>query len=122
MIGGGQHQQGIEPRRPLSGISAASSCQEGSDDHEGTGSDDEAALDQLASDYIAAWNTHDVEKAAAFFVEDGVYEDLGPGTVARGQAEIRRYFTDTFAAFPDVHLALSRNLSPRTIRCSRSGF
>lgn len=79
-------------------------------------------LDQLASDYIAAWNTHDVEKAAAFFVEDGVYEDLGPGTVARGQAEIRRYFTDTFAAFPDVHLALSRNLSPRTIRCSRSGF
>jgi steroid delta-isomerase-like uncharacterized protein len=64
-------------------------------------------LDQLAADYVAAWNTHDVDKATAFYVDDGVYEDLGPGTVARGQAEIRRYFADTFDAFPDVRIGLS---------------
>lgn len=65
-------------------------------------------LDQLAADYVAAWNTHDVGKATSFYMDDGVYEDLGPGTVARGHAEIRRYFAETFAAFPDVHVALVR--------------
>lgn len=66
----------------------------------------EQRLGQLAAEYVAAWNTHDVEKATAFYVEDGTYEDLGLGSVARGHGEIRRYFADAFSAFPDVHIEL----------------
>jgi steroid delta-isomerase-like uncharacterized protein len=60
----------------------------------------------IAAEYLAAWNTHDVDKATSFYMEDGDYEDLGLGTVAHGHDQIRRYFAEAFAAFPDVRVKL----------------
>ena len=38
--------------------------------------------------WSAAWDTLDPEAVAALYTEDGVFEDVASGTVARGRAEI----------------------------------
>lgn len=64
-------------------------------------------LHQLARDYVAAWNNHDIEELVSFFRQDAVYDDLGVGTVAPGKQEIRQHFADIFAAFPDATMKLA---------------
>lgn len=69
-----------------------------------------AGLAQAASDskavidgYMAAWNAHNADKAAAFFAEDGVYFDATVGTPQKGRAAARDNVIKVFLdAVPDA--------------------
>lgn len=62
---------------------------------------------QLVSDYMAAWNAHDADKAASFFVEDGVYFDASVGTPQQGrQAALDNVIKVFMGAAPDCHWQL----------------
>jgi steroid delta-isomerase-like uncharacterized protein len=56
----------------------------------------------LVREYVAAWNSHDVDRLPSLFAEDGSYGQFGLGRVMLGQEEIRRYLIATFAALPDL--------------------
>ena len=58
-------------------------------------------LQSMLGQANAAWKSHDVEKLAAFFTDDCVYEDVAFGRVNHGKEELKVYLNDTFAAFPD---------------------
>ena len=58
-------------------------------------------VERMFEDYLAAWNSHDVEKIASFFTDDCVYEDVAVGAVSRGKEELKAFASTTFAAFPD---------------------
>ena len=63
-------------------------------------------IDKMFKDYTAAWNSHDVEKIARFFTEDGVHEDIAVGSVYHGKNELEAGITPLFAACPDFRLEL----------------
>jgi steroid delta-isomerase-like uncharacterized protein len=63
-------------------------------------------VEKMFKDYTAAWNSHDVEKIAAFFTEDGVHEDVAVGSVYRGKNELKAGISPLFAACPDFKLEL----------------
>jgi steroid delta-isomerase-like uncharacterized protein len=64
---------------------------------------DAKATDQaVVQQAFAAWNTHDVNQVMANYSEDAVYEDVPFRVSNHGQAEMRKYFTDTFAMVPDL--------------------
>ncbi len=66
-----------------------------------------AAAIQLASDYMAAWNAHDPDKAASFFAEDGVYFDVSVGTPQQGrQAALDNVIKVFIGAAPDCNWQL----------------
>jgi steroid delta-isomerase-like uncharacterized protein len=57
---------------------------------------------QLVSDLLAAWNAHDVERAAAFYAPDYVGTDVGhaaPQHGPRGRTAVLRAY---IRAFPDI--------------------
>jgi steroid delta-isomerase-like uncharacterized protein len=60
---------------------------------------------RLVREYVAAWNSHDVDRLICLFVEDGSYGEFGLGRVMLGQEEIRRHLIATFAALPDLIVA-----------------
>ena len=57
-------------------------------------------------DYATAWNSHDVEKIATFFTEDGVHEDIAVGSVYHGKNELKAGISPLFAACPDFKLKI----------------
>jgi steroid delta-isomerase-like uncharacterized protein len=61
-------------------------------------------IEKMLKDYIAAWNSHDVEKIATFFTEDGVHEDVAVGSVFHGKNELKAGISPLFAACPDFNL------------------
>jgi steroid delta-isomerase-like uncharacterized protein len=61
-------------------------------------------VESMAMDLAAAWLSHDVDKIASFFTDDGVFEDLPLEAVNRGKQEIKAYISATFAAWPDFKL------------------
>jgi len=61
---------------------------------------------RVAADFIAAWNSHDVEKVAPVFTNDVLYEDVTFGAVNHGSAELRKFATSIFQAVPDVKFDL----------------
>ena len=63
-------------------------------------------VEKMFKDYTAAWNSHDGEKIAAFFTEDGVHEDVAVGSVYRGKNELKAGISPLFAACPDFKLEL----------------
>jgi len=60
---------------------------------------------RLVRDYVAAWNSHDVDRLTSLFADDGSYGEFGLGRVMLGQEEIRRHLIATFAALPDLTIA-----------------
>ena len=60
------------------------------------------AAEQAASDkkvtekFFAAWNSQDADKAAAYFSEDAVYEDVTAGHISRERAEVRKWVEGAF--------------------------
>ena len=64
--------------------------------------------DDLMQAYLDAWNSHEPDRVADFFVLDGVYDDRGAGVVAQGQAAIRDHISSVMAAFPDLEFELVR--------------
>ena len=61
---------------------------------------------RIASRWIAAWNSHDVERVLDVFTEDVVYEDVAFGVVNHGAAELRAFAAANFAAVPDFRVEL----------------
>ena len=62
--------------------------------------------DQIAENWIAAWNSHDVGKVMPVFTEDVLYEDVAFGLVNHGSAELRKFAAFFFDAVPDLKLEL----------------
>ncbi len=55
----------------------------------------------------AAFQTaHDDERLAALFEEDGVFEDVPFAAIATGHAQMRQFWTATWAALPDFRMDL----------------
>ncbi|BAN50331.1 ester cyclase [Metapseudomonas resinovorans] len=53
--------------------------------------------------YMAAWNAHDVDKAASFLAEDAVYFDATVGTPQKGRVAARDNVIKVFVgAVPDL--------------------
>ena len=60
---------------------------------------------RLVREYVAAWNSHDVDRLTSLFAEDGSYGEFGLGRVMLGREEIRRHLIATFAALPGLTIA-----------------
>jgi steroid delta-isomerase-like uncharacterized protein len=61
---------------------------------------------QISESFIAAWNSHDVERVIPVFTDDVLYEDVAFGAVNHGSAELRKFAASIFAAVPDVKFEL----------------
>jgi len=59
---------------------------------------------EIMEDYLAAWNSHDVNKILSFFTDDAVYEDVPLGMIARGKKEITTFVNNAFVDFPDFKI------------------
>jgi steroid delta-isomerase-like uncharacterized protein len=55
---------------------------------------------------IAAWNAHDVERAAAIFADDVVWHDTGSPQAIHGKDGVRQYLQGWFSAFPDIKMTV----------------
>ena len=60
---------------------------------------------QLVREYVAAWNSHGVDRLTSLFAEDGSYGEFGLSRVMLGREEIRRHLIATFGALPDLTIA-----------------
>ena len=65
--------------------------------------------DSFATDWIAAWNEHDLERILGHYADEIVFtspfalefSDSGDG-VLRGRDELRRYWSQALAGLPDL--------------------
>src|SRR4051812_12922046 len=55
---------------------------------------------------FAAWNSHDPDRVAASFTEDGVYEDVTAGHISRGRPEVRKWAEGGLAAFENFEIKI----------------
>ena len=62
--------------------------------------------ERLVTDLIAAWNTHDLDRASAFFATDYIGDDVALAQPQQGRAGFRRALALYFQALPDVRFAL----------------
>jgi steroid delta-isomerase-like uncharacterized protein len=53
---------------------------------------------------MAAWNSHDAERAAVWYAPNFVGVDIAQVAPLHGRKEMEEYFARFFAAFPDVQL------------------
>jgi steroid delta-isomerase-like uncharacterized protein len=61
-------------------------------------------VERLLEEWALAWSSTentDPERVLALFTDDGVFEDVTFGVVARGKEDLRRYVNGAFAAVPD---------------------
>jgi steroid delta-isomerase-like uncharacterized protein len=73
-----------------------------------------ADTERVAKDYLEAWNSHDVDKIASFFTDDGVYEDVALGVAHRGKKELKDFFKSMFVSFPDLKIELKSTVLSST--------
>lgn len=59
-------------------------------------------VERVFKDYLAALNSHDAERIASLWTEDGVLDDVASGQVTHGKKELKASFSDIFTAFPNV--------------------
>ena len=59
----------------------------------------------ILEDYCDAVNSHDVERIASFFTDDGIFEDV-PRGIYRGKEQIKANFDSEFASMPDLKVEL----------------
>jgi len=60
----------------------------------------------IVEKWVAAWNSHDVDKVVPLFTDDVVYEDVTFGAVNHGSAELRKFASFFFEAVPDMKFEL----------------
>jgi hypothetical protein len=83
----------------------------------------EADAQEFALEWIAAWNSHDLDRILSHYTEDVevtsplVEAVLGPGaTTLRGKPAVRAYWAQALARFPDLHFVLLRAYAgPRSL-------
>jgi|GEM_PF-417669 len=68
----------------------------------------ETGREALMQAYLAAWNSRDADRVAAFFTDDATYDDRGAAAIAHGRAGIRAHVASVHAAFPDLRFELVR--------------
>ena len=61
-------------------------------------------MKDIVKDWFTAWNSHDVNKLAAFYADDCIYEQVQIGTVCNGKKEFTENVSAMFADFPDVKI------------------
>lgn len=69
--------------------------------------DKEIQSEKMFRDYIASWNTHDVEKIASFFTDDCVYDNLARGQIYRGKDQLKGWAKPSLDAIPDFKLDIT---------------
>lgn len=74
---------------------------------------DEVVARHFAEEWIAAWNTHDVEGILSHYTDDVEYASPMatriPGNttgIFSGMETLRHYFTTALEAFPNLHFTL----------------
>ena len=65
---------------------------------------------KLDEEEIAAWNAHDVERAAAIFPDEVVWQDVTNPQPIRGKDGIRQYLNGWFSAFPDIKITVTNRV------------
>jgi steroid delta-isomerase-like uncharacterized protein len=70
--------------------------------------------EKAAREYFDAFNAHDLDAMAAFW-DDETIEDLVPVGILRGPGELRQYFSDMFAAMPDVQMTVERVVADASV-------
>lgn len=83
----------------------------------------EAEAQAFAIAWVAAWNSHDLERILAHYAEDVevtsplVETVLGPGrTTVRGKPRLREYWGAALAQYPELHFTLFRAYAgPRSL-------
>jgi len=58
--------------------------------------------DRIVENWVAAWNSHDVNRVIPLFTNDVLYEDVTFGAVNHGSADLRKFASFFFAAVPDM--------------------
>jgi hypothetical protein len=66
------------------------------------------------ADYLAAWETLDVDKVMAFFTDDIEYRDMTIRHGAKGAEKMRRFVAASFANVPDARFEYLRHHSTGT--------
>lgn len=64
-------------------------------------------LREMASDWVAGWSAHDIERVVSLCTDDCVYEDVPMAVVNRGKEALRAFGRQVFGAFPDLKVDLS---------------
>jgi len=64
------------------------------------------SVQQLVTDLVAAWNSHDVERIAALYAPDYEESDVAQADSPRGRDGIRRTAAGYLRAFPDLLVTL----------------
>jgi hypothetical protein len=74
---------------------------------------DQAWAQKFAIEWIAAWNTHDLDRILSHYVEDFemsspliIERKIDPSGVLRGKAAIREYWASGLAAVPPIQFEL----------------
>lgn len=62
--------------------------------------------EKMMKDYLAAWNSHDVNKILSFVTDDCVYEDMALGVVNHGKKELTAYINSMVVDIPDLKLEM----------------
>jgi steroid delta-isomerase-like uncharacterized protein len=65
-----------------------------------------ANIEEMLKDENAAWNSHDVDKIAAFYTDDCIKEDVAVGAATRGKEEMKALLRRAFMAIPDMTIEL----------------
>jgi steroid delta-isomerase-like uncharacterized protein len=60
------------------------------------------SVHQFIDNLVAAWNSHNIDRAAEFYAPDYVGSDWGQSSPQRGRAGIRAFLTQYLSAFPDM--------------------
>ena len=63
---------------------------------------------ETITDRVEAFNAHDPDAIAGFYIEDAVSRDMGRDMALMGRAAIRESLATYFDAFPDVVMGISR--------------
>jgi steroid delta-isomerase-like uncharacterized protein len=59
-------------------------------------------MSDFFTDYLAAWETLDVDTVMSFFTDDVVYEDTTIGHGASGEKQMRRFIQASFTNVPEA--------------------
>ena len=77
-----------------------------------------ASILEMLKEYCQAWNTHDAEKIASLYTEDGVLQDEPAGVVANGRDAVRKYAQGMFSAFPDIKMEATNLFESKNVGAS----
>ena len=72
------------------------------------GTPEAKSIPPMLAAWAEAWSSGDPTQMAALYTEDGVYEEVPTGVVARGPDEITAFIADIYAAFPNAQVTARR--------------